>query len=77
MGPASRRPGVGLTTLRSARARWISSALLLATSTVAGESFAQPGGTVRQPWGPAPWAAAYGMLTDRFGVTWVLDVLAA
>jgi PhnB protein len=35
------------------------------------------GATVRQPLGPAPWAAAYGMLTDRFGVTWVLDVLAA
>jgi len=35
------------------------------------------GGTVRQPWGPAPWATAYGMLTDRFGVTWVLDVLPA
>jgi len=35
------------------------------------------GGTVRQPWGPAPWAAAYGMVTDRFGVTWVLDVLPA
>jgi len=24
--------------------------------------------------GPAPWAPLYGMLTDRFGVTWVLDV---
>ena len=23
---------------------------------------------------PAQWAPAYGMLTDRFGVTWVLDV---
>ena len=56
MGPASRRPGVGLTTLSSARrtrARWISTALLLTTSTVAGESFAQPGGTVRQPEEPA------------------------
>jgi len=35
------------------------------------------GGVIRQPWGPAPWAAAYGMVTDRFGVTWVLDVLPA
>ncbi|RLV55517.1 VOC family protein [Aeromicrobium phragmitis] len=26
---------------------------------------------------PAPWAPLYGMLTDRFGVTWVLDVEAA
>lgn len=24
--------------------------------------------------GPAPWAPLYGMLTDRFGITWVLDV---
>lgn len=24
----------------------------------------------------APWAPLYGMLTDRFGVTWVLDVAA-
>ncbi len=35
------------------------------------------GGDVVQPMGPAPWAAAYGMVRDRFGVTWVLDVLAA
>ena len=26
------------------------------------------------PLGPAAWAPAYGMLTDRFGVVWVLDV---
>lgn len=32
------------------------------------------GASVRQPLGPAPWAPLYGMLTDRFGVTWVLDV---
>ena len=32
------------------------------------------GATVLQPLGPAPWAPLYGMLTDRFGVTWVLDV---
>lgn len=32
------------------------------------------GATVRTPFGPAPWSPAYGMLTDRFGVTWVLDV---
>lgn len=26
--------------------------------------------------GPAGWSTLYGMLTDRFGVTWVLDVAA-
>jgi PhnB protein len=31
------------------------------------------GATVRQPLAPAPWSALYGQLTDRFGVTWVLD----
>ncbi len=29
---------------------------------------------VLQPLGPAPWAPVYGMLKDRFGVTWVVDV---
>ena len=33
------------------------------------------GATILQPIGPAPWSAAYGMLTDRFGVTWILDVV--
>ncbi|MFI5758969.1 VOC family protein [Streptomyces sp. NPDC051569] len=33
------------------------------------------GATVRQPLGPAQWAPLYGMLTDRFGVTWVVDVV--
>ena len=33
------------------------------------------GGTVRTPLGPAPWGTPlYGMLDDRFGITWVLDV---
>ena len=32
------------------------------------------GATVVQPLGPSAWAPLYGMLTDRFGVTWVLDV---
>ena len=32
------------------------------------------GATILQPLGPAPWSALYGMLTDRFGVTWVVDV---
>ncbi|MFD0898876.1 VOC family protein [Actinomadura sediminis] len=34
------------------------------------------GATVVQPLGPAQWAPLYGMLKDRFGVTWVLDVVA-
>ena len=32
------------------------------------------GATILQPIAPSPWSPAYGMLTDRFGVTWVLDV---
>ena len=34
------------------------------------------GATVVQPLAPAQWAPLYGMLTDRFGVAWVLDVVA-
>ncbi|MFC5183831.1 VOC family protein [Actinomadura harenae] len=33
------------------------------------------GSTIVIPLGPAGWAAAYGMVRDRFGVTWVLDVV--
>ncbi|WP_194925704.1 VOC family protein [Catenulispora pinisilvae] len=32
------------------------------------------GATVLQELKPSPWAPAYGMLTDRFGLTWVVDV---
>jgi PhnB protein len=32
------------------------------------------GATVVQDLGPAPWSPLYGMLRDRFGVTWVLDI---
>ncbi|GAA4545314.1 VOC family protein [Amycolatopsis samaneae] len=32
--------------------------------------------TVIEAFGPAPWAPAFGMLTDRFGVTWIIDVAA-
>ncbi|WP_309134595.1 VOC family protein [Cellulomonas sp.] len=35
------------------------------------------GATVVQDLGPAGWAPLYGMLVDRFGVTWVLDVAVA
>lgn len=35
------------------------------------------GATIIEPIGPAQWAPLFGMLTDRFGVTWILDVEAA
>ena len=34
------------------------------------------GATVVEPFGPSQWAPGFGMLTDRFGVTWILDVAA-
>jgi PhnB protein len=34
------------------------------------------GATIVQALAPAPWAPLYGMLKDRFGVTWVVDVAA-
>lgn len=33
------------------------------------------GATIIQPLEPAQWAPLYGMLKDRFGVIWVLDVV--
>lgn len=38
---------------------------------------ANTGATVVVPLGPAGWAPLYGMATDRYGVTWVLDVAVA
>jgi PhnB protein len=35
------------------------------------------GGAVLFPIGPSGWSPLYGMLTDRFGITWVLDVAVA
>lgn len=32
------------------------------------------GASVIQSLAPADWAPAYGMLTDRFGVTWIFGV---
>ncbi|WP_016908703.1 VOC family protein [Streptomyces xiaopingdaonensis] len=32
------------------------------------------GATVAHPLAPSQWAPLYGMLTDRFGVVWVVDV---
>ncbi|WP_253878056.1 VOC family protein [Promicromonospora umidemergens] len=34
------------------------------------------GATVVEAYAPAQWAPAFGMLTDRFGITWILDVAA-
>ena len=31
------------------------------------------GATILTPLAPAPFAPLYGMLTDRFGVTWIVD----
>lgn len=33
------------------------------------------GATVVAPLAPAQWATLYGMLKDRFGVTWVVDIV--
>jgi PhnB protein len=35
------------------------------------------GAVIRQELAASAWAPIHGMLTDRFGVTWVLDVAAA
>lgn len=32
------------------------------------------GATVVTPFGPSQWSSGYGMATDRFGVTWFVDV---
>ncbi|WP_409185408.1 VOC family protein [Amycolatopsis sp. VS8301801F10] len=32
--------------------------------------------TVIEPFGPSQWAPGFGMLRDRFGVTWILQVAA-
>ncbi|GGK91772.1 VOC family protein [Nocardia jinanensis] len=34
------------------------------------------GATVIEEFGPAQWSPAFGMLRDRFGITWILDVAA-
>ncbi|MEU9507073.1 VOC family protein [Micromonospora sp. NPDC048170] len=34
------------------------------------------GATVVEAYGPAQWSPAFGILTDRFGITWILDVAA-
>ncbi|WP_026924218.1 VOC family protein [Glycomyces arizonensis] len=32
------------------------------------------GADIKQPIGPSQWAPLYGQLTDKFGITWVLDI---
>jgi len=33
------------------------------------------GGSVTMPYGPTFWADGFGMLTDRFGVQWMINVM--
>ena len=33
-----------------------------------------PAATIVQPLGPSPWSPLYGMLKDKFGITWVVDI---
>jgi PhnB protein len=35
------------------------------------------GAELIEKYGPSQWAPGFGMLTDRFGVTWILDVTAS
>jgi len=35
------------------------------------------GATIGEPLKTAPWGDAYGMLTDKFGVTWMVNIAAA
>lgn len=30
--------------------------------------------TILHPLGPAPWTSLYGMLRDRFSITWIVDL---
>lgn len=32
------------------------------------------GGTIREPLRPAPWGNTFGMLTDKFGVEWLINI---
>jgi PhnB protein len=35
------------------------------------------GGSVTMPLGPAPWGDTFGMCTDKFGVSWLVNIVAA
>lgn len=32
------------------------------------------GATITMPLGPAPWGGDFGMLTDRFGIAWLMSI---
>ncbi|MEN2740566.1 VOC family protein [Microbacterium sp. X-17] len=32
------------------------------------------GGTIALPFAPAPWGGRFGMFTDRFGISWMLNL---
>jgi PhnB protein len=32
------------------------------------------GGTVAMPLEPAPWGDTFGMVTDRFGIDWMVNI---
>lgn len=71
---ASTRAGDGLTHTESS--------FLLLNSETLDEATAlweklSDGATVIQALAPADWAPAYGMLTDRFGVTWIFGIAPA
>jgi PhnB protein len=34
------------------------------------------GGTVPQPLEPAPWGDEFGMLVDKFGINWIVNISA-
>jgi PhnB protein len=34
-------------------------------------------GSITMPFGPAPWGDTFGMCTDKFGVNWMVDIVAA
>lgn len=34
----------------------------------------EPSGMVTMPFEPAPWGGRFGMLTDRFGIAWMLNL---
>ena len=76
-------PGTGTTAGKTTRENGVTMTTERFFLSVRGESVEEVGGfweklcdgaTVVEAFGPAQWAPAFGMLTDRFGVTWILDV---
>jgi PhnB protein len=45
----------------------------VATLTKYFEGLSQ-GGTVTEPLGPHPWGATFGMLIDKFGISWMVNI---